>query len=144
LKLKVLNLSGKASYLPKYQSPGAVGFDLCAAIDRAIELGPGNRQQIPTGLAFEIPEGFELQVRGRSGLASRHGVNVVLGTIDSDFRGEVQVIINHSGKVPYVISPGDRIAQAVLSPVVKGEFEVVKELTKTERGKAGFGSTGVR
>src|SRR5207302_1331491 len=127
-----------------YKTQGASGFDLCAAIDRPVELGPGNRHTISTGLAFEIPEGFELQIRPRSGLAFNHGVLTSFGTIDSDYRGEVKLnMFNHS-KHPYVIAPGERIAQAVLCPVIRAEFEIVDELSQTHRGNGGFGSTGMK
>lgn len=142
MNIRIKNISEKQSYLPKYQSVGAVGFDLCAAIDRAIELGPNNRQTIGTGLCFEVPPGFELQIRPRSGLASGFGVNAILGTVDSDYRGEVKVILQNTGRTSYVVGPGDRIAQGVIVPVTLVEFEVVEELTKTERGTRGFGSTG--
>ena len=130
--------------VPQYQTPGAAGFDFRASLDRSVTIPPGGRHPIPTGLAFEIPHGFELQVRPRSGLAFKHGVLTTFGTIDSDYRGEVQInLINH-GRIDFTVQPGDRIAQGVIAPVVRAEFELVDELTKTDRGTQGFGSTGVK
>lgn len=130
--------------IPEYKTAGASGFDLCAFIDRSIELGPGNRNSIPTGLCFEIPEGFELQIRHRSGLAFEFGVIVISGTVDSDYRGEVKINVMNHGRTSFVISPGDRIAQGVICPVVRAEFEMVEELSKSNRGNLGFGSTGLK
>jgi dUTP pyrophosphatase len=144
MKIKVLKLTDNHKIkIPTYQTKGASGFDLCAAIDRPIELGPGNRYGIPTGLAFEIPEGYELQIRPRSGLAFNWGVMTSFGTVDSDYRGEVKLnMINH-GRVNCTISPGDRIAQGVICPVQRVEIEEVTALSPTDRGNKGFGSTGV-
>ena len=135
--------------LPSYASAGAVGADLRAnlsAEDRAdgITLSPGERQVIPTGLRVAIPEGYEMQIRSRSGLAVTHGVTVANspGTIDCDYRGPLGVILMNVGPKAYHIGHGTRIAQAVISPVMRGEYTVVQSLTPTVRGSGGFGSTG--
>jgi dUTP pyrophosphatase len=130
--------------LPSYQTAGASGFDLVSAEDRSWTIGPGQRCTIRTGLRFEIPEGYEMQVRPRSGLAFNHGVLTSFGTIDSDYRGEVKLNMMNHGRVDITIAPGDRIAQGVIAPVIRAEFELVDELSKTERGKKGLGSTGNR
>jgi dUTP pyrophosphatase len=130
--------------VPRYMTANAAGMDLCAAIDAAVELAPGERAAISTGLAMAIPDGFEGQVRPRSGLAREHGVTVVNapGTIDADFRGTVQVLLVNLGKHTVSINPKDRIAQLVIAPVVQAECVEVDELSTTERGPGGFGSTG--
>lgn len=130
--------------VPRYMTANAAGLDLCAAIDSAIELAAGERAAISTGLAMAIPEGFEGQVRPRSGLAKEHGVTVVNapGTIDSDFRGVVHVLLLNTSKHAFVVEPGTRIAQLVIAPVVQAELEEVEELSVTARGAGGFGSTG--
>ncbi len=130
--------------LPTYQTEGSAGFDLAAAVDGEIELAPGDRALVPTGLMLEIPPGFEVQIRPRSGLAARHGVTVLNapGTIDSDYRGEVQVILINLGREPFVIRRGERIAQAVLATVTRAEIIEADELDETGRGAGGFGSTG--
>jgi dUTP pyrophosphatase len=128
--------------LPRYQTPGAAGLDLCA--DEDFALAPGERRAVPTGLAVEIPEGFEGQVRPRSGLAARHGIGMVNapGTIDSDYRGEVQVILVNHGQAPFTARRGERIAQLVIAPVARVELQLVDMLSETKRGGGGFGSTG--
>src|SRR5690348_17150327 len=130
--------------VPRYMTPGAAGMDLCAAIDEAVELGPGERAAVGTGLALAIPAGFEGQVRPRSGLAREHGVTVANapGTIDSDYTGHVQVLLVNLGRAPVRIEPGQRIAQLVIAPVVQAELEEVDALPETSRGAGGFGSTG--
>ena len=135
----------KGAILPSYQTSGAAGADVTACLDSPAELLPGCRMLVPTGLSFESPEGYEIQVRPRSGLAARHGVTVLNapGTIDSDYRGEVKVLLVNLGQLPYVIKPGDRIAQLVLSPVARASFVPSSSLSGTERGGGGFGSTGV-
>ncbi len=129
---------------PKYMSAGAAGLDLASAADEAITVAAGARVAVPTGLAFEIPHGFEGQVRPRSGLARKVGVTVANapGTIDSDYRGEVQVLLVNLGDAPHVIQPGDRIAQLVIAPVTIAELEEATSLTDTARGAGGFGHTG--
>jgi dUTP pyrophosphatase len=141
IKVKKMESFGRVM-MPKYQSAGASGFDLHAAIDRSVTLGPGNHYTIPTGLAFEIPEGYELQIRPRSGLAFKHAVLTSFGTIDSDYRGEVKLNMFNHGRTDYTIKPGDRVAQAVLCPIVRVEFEEVSDLSQTDRNKNGFGSSG--
>ena len=127
---------------PKYMSAGAAGLDLASAADEAIEIAPGARAAVPTGLAFEIPHGF--QVRPRSGLARKFGIGLpnAPGTIDSDYRGEVAVLLVNLGAEPFVVKPGDRVAQLVIAPVVIAELEEVAELSDTVRGSGGFGHTG--
>lgn len=131
--------------LPAWQTAGAAGADLHAAVEAPLVLGPGDRQLVPTGLAIALPEGWEAQVRPRSGLAWRHGVTVLNapGTIDADYRGEIKVpLINH-GAEAFEVTRGQRIAQLVLAPVVRADWELVDELPDdTDRGAAGFGSTG--
>ena len=131
--------------LPKYQTDHSAGLDLCACIDRDIILMPGERVLVPTGISIELPDGYEAQVRPRSGLAINHGVTVLNspGTIDPDYRGEVKVILINLGKEPFVIKNGMRIAQMVISKFERVEVEVVEELSQTRRGEGGFGSTGV-
>ena len=132
--------------LPDYASAGAAGADLRANLpDRgAVELSPGARALVPTGLRLEIPEGFEVQIRPRSGLALKHGITLPNspGTIDSDYRGPLGVILMNAGTEPFILRHGERMAQMVVAPVVRARFEVVAELGGTERGEGGFGSTG--
>lgn len=130
--------------LPAYATPGAAGCDLLAAVDGAVTLAPGTRALVPTGLLIAVPAGYELQIRPRSGLALKHGIMVANspGTIDEDYRGELQVILLNAGTEPFVIERGMRIAQAVLAPVVRAEWVEVEALDATMRGTAGFGSTG--
>ncbi|WP_062208492.1 dUTP diphosphatase [Aureimonas sp. AU12] len=135
---------GEGLPLPAYQSLGAAGADLCAAVVEPLTMAPGARALVPTGLVFAIPPGFEVQVRPRSGLAARHGVTVLNapGTVDSDYRGEVMAILINHGAEPFVIARGERIAQIVVVPVVQAEFEEVEHVDATARGTGGFGSTG--
>jgi len=132
--------------LPRKASAGAAGFDLCAAIAAQLVLEPGQRAAVPTGLALEIPPGYEGQVRPRSGLARRYGVTVVNspGTIDSDYRGELLVLLINLGQEPCPIERGDRIAQLVFAPVLEAAWREEEQLAETERGEGGFGSTGRR
>lgn len=131
--------------MPAYQSEGAAGADIRAAVREPLVLEPGARALVPTGLAFEIPAGFEVQLRPRSGLAARHGVTLVNtpGTLDSDYRGEVMVILINLGQEPFTVARGERIAQMVAAPVTRAVFEPVRDLTDSKRGERGFGSTGV-
>jgi dUTP pyrophosphatase len=131
--------------LPELATAGSAGADVRAAVVQATELAPGERAAIPTGLALAVPRGFEVQVRPRSGLALRHGVTVANapGTIDSDYRGEVMVILVNLGSEPFTIRRGDRIAQFVVAPVQRAVFSERAELPATDRGAGGFGSTGV-
>ena len=130
--------------VPRYMTAHAAGLDLSAALDRPIDIAPGQRAAIPTGLAIKLPDGYEAQVRPRSGLAREHGVTLVNspGTIDSDYTGEVVVLVINHGDRAVRIEPGDRIAQLVVAPVVQAELVEVSELPSTARGAGGFGSTG--
>jgi dUTP pyrophosphatase len=130
--------------LPSPASPGSAGFDLRAAVEEELVLRPGERLRVPTGLALEIPPGWEGQVRARSGLALRHGIGLVNapGTIDSDYRGEVGVILINLGEAPFTLRRGDRIAQLVISRVEAVEWEEADDLEGSGRGSGGFGSTG--
>ncbi|MBP3416865.1 MAG: dUTP diphosphatase [Spirochaetaceae bacterium] len=135
----------QGAILPSYQTAGAAGADVCACLPQPIVLEPGARAMVPTGLSFEIPCGYEIQVRPRSGLAAKNGVTVLNspGTIDSDYRGEVKVILINLGSEPFAIAHGDRIAQLIVAPVEQAQFHVVESLSSTQRGQGGFGSTGV-
>jgi len=131
--------------LPAYMSPGAVGMDLRAAVAEPLVLGPGQRALLPTGIRVAIPPGYEGQVRPRSGLAIEHGISVLNtpGTIDADYRGEVQVILANLGQEPFTIHRGDRIAQLVIALVARAELKPTDALDETQRGDGGFGHTGV-
>ena len=135
---------GEGLPLPAWQTAGAAGADLFAAVGQPLEMRPGQRAAVPTGIALALPEGWEAQIRPRSGLAVRHGITVLNapGTIDSDYRGEIVVALVHLGTAPFVIARGERIAQLVLAPVVRAEWIVVTDLGSTGRGSGGFGSTG--
>jgi len=131
--------------LPVYATGGAAGADLCAAVDSAISIAPGERRAVPTGLVLEIPDGFEAQVRPRSGLAIRQGLTVVNapGTIDSDYRGELKVLLVNLGSETVSVARGDRIAQLVVAPVARAAFVETAKVSASDRGAGGFGSTGV-
>lgn len=133
---------GEGLALPAYATAGAAGMDVLSAED--VTLAPGSRHAVATGLALAIPAGFEIQVRPRSGLALKHGISVpnTPGTIDSDYRGELKVILINHGAEPFAIARGDRVAQLVLAPVVRAAWHEVSELDETDRGAGGFGSTG--
>jgi dUTP pyrophosphatase len=135
---------GEGLPVPAYMSPGAAGADVVAAVAGELVLLPGERALVPTGFSLEIPPGYEVQVRPRSGLALKHGVTCLNspGTIDSDYRGEVGVILVNLGREPFVVHRGDRIAQLVMAPVVQAAFGAVAELAVSARGEGGFGSTG--
>lgn len=130
---------------PSYETVGAAGMDVEAGIRGSLSIQPGDRALIPTGFCVELPEGYELQVRPRSGLAVKYGVTVLNGpgTIDADYRGEVKIALINHGKDPYIINRRDRIAQLILAPVVRATFKEVTTLDKTERDSGGFGHTGV-
>jgi dUTP pyrophosphatase len=132
--------------LPAYQTTGAAGMDLLAAVTEDLVLGPGARAGVPTGIAIALPEGHEAQIRPRSGLAFKSGVGVLNapGTIDADYRGEVAVILVNHGEEPFTVTRGMRIAQMVIAPVTRAAWEEVDDLDDTARGAGGFGSTGVR
>jgi len=129
--------------LPAYQTPDAAGMDLFADTDEPVRLGPGERVLVPTGLAVEVPAGFEAQVRPRSGLALRHGVTLLNspGTIDADYRGEILVLLANLGSEEFIVRRGDRIAQLVVSPVNRVTWREAEELSPTRRGGGGFGHT---
>ena len=131
--------------LPAPATAGAAGLDLCAAVDGELVLAPGARARVPTGVRLALPEGYEGQVRPRSGLALRHGIVLpnAPGTIDSDYRGEVKVIVMNAGDAPFTVRRGDRIAQLVIAPVAHAEWEVQESLGDTDRGQGGFGHTGI-
>jgi dUTP pyrophosphatase len=148
LQLQVRRLAHGADLpLPAYQSEGAAGLDLVAAVaaDAPVIIGPGRRALIPTGLAVALPAGTEGQVRPRSGLAARHGVTVLNspGTIDADYRGEIQVILVNLGQEPFTVARGMRIAQLIIAPVTRVIICEARNLNETTRGVEGFGSTGV-
>lgn len=130
--------------VPRYMTEAAAGMDLAAAVDAPLVLEPGDRAAVPTGLAMAIPDGYEGQVRPRSGAALRQGLTVVNapGTIDSDYRGEVCVLLINLGREPVEIRSGDRVAQLVIAPIARAELVQVDELPETDRGAGGFGSTG--
>jgi dUTP pyrophosphatase len=147
IEVKVTHLAhGEGLPLPEYQTEGSAGLDLLAAIDEAAPwvLQPRDRTAVPTGLSFELPPGTEAQVRPRSGLAWKHGLTVLNspGTIDSDYRGEVQVILINLGSEPVIIRRGERIAQLVIAPVTRAVLVPARALSQTKRGAGGFGSTG--
>jgi dUTP pyrophosphatase len=135
---------GEGLGLPAYATPGAAGCDLRAAVGETLTLLPGGRSLVPTGIAVAIPDGYEGQVRMRSGLAIRHGLTLLNGpgTIDSDYRGEIQVVLANLGTEPVTIARGERIAQLVIAPVVRANLEKVDRLPETTRNAGGFGSTG--
>lgn len=144
LTVKIKKLDNFHGDLPQYQSLGASGFDVRAQLAGPVVLNPGERALIPTGLSFEIPLGYEIQARPRSGWAAKSGLTVLNtpGTIDADYRGEVKIIVINLGNESVVINDQDRCAQLVIAPVYQAQFEVVNELNSTERGIGGFGSTG--
>jgi dUTP diphosphatase len=137
---------GNGLPLPSYQSKSAAGLDVVAGVaeDAPVEIPPGARALIPSGVALELPQGYEAQVRPRSGLALKYGVTLLNspGTIDSDYRGELMVILINHGAEPFVVRRGDRIAQLVIAPVAQAEIALADELGPTARGEGGFGSTG--
>ncbi len=135
---------GEGLPLPAYQTGGSAGMDLCAAIEEERVIAPGTREFFPCGFSLAIPEGFEGQVRSRSGLALKHGIAVLNspGTIDSDYRGELGVVLINHGNEPFVVTRGMRIAQLVIGPVERAEWEEVSELPETVRGAGGYGHTG--
>ena len=140
--IKIKSLSGR---LPEYETEGSAGMDIRAHLERPMTIEPGARALVPTGLFMEIPEGYEVQIRARSGLAIKKGIGLVngVGTIDSDYRGEVGIALINWGQEPFVINDGDRVAQMVVCSYVKAQVESADELSETDRGPGGFGSTGV-
>ena len=144
-KILIKRLSKEVS-LPKYETSGSSGMDLAANIDANINIDPGKTAIIPTGLALSIPKGFEVQIRPRSGLAAKQKISVLNtpGTIDADYRGEIKVILINLGHEPFRVEKGLRIAQMVVCPIVQAQLKEVDDLSETERGKGGFGSTGTK
>ena len=142
-KILIKRLSKEVT-LPKYETAGSSGMDLAANLDANINIDPGKTAIIPTGLALSIPKGFEVQIRPRSGLAAKKKITVLNtpGTIDSDYRGEIKVILINQGQETFKVEKGLRIAQMVVCPVVQAQIKEVEDLSETERGKGGFGSTG--
>ena len=141
--LKIKQLSHN-KILPEYKTQGAAGMDLCAAINEPVLLKPFERKLIPTGLKIELEHGYEAQIRPRSGLSIKYGITLVncIGTIDEDYRGEILIPIINLSQEEYSILPNERIAQMVIAKYEQAEIEIVSELTQTQRGKGGFGSTG--
>ncbi len=142
ITVKIINQS--ANPLPSYATPGSAGMDLMAHIAAPVTLQSLERQLIPTGLFMELPEGYEAQVRPRSGLAAKHGLTCLNspGTIDADYRGEIKVILVNLSKDPHTIQPGDRIAQMIIAPVQQIGWELVTAISETARNQGGFGHTG--
>lgn len=144
-KIEVKCLASKGAVMPCYKTQGAAGADVCALLTEPVTIEPGSFAMIPTGLFFEIPQGYEIQVRPRSGLAAKNGITVLNtpGTIDSDYRGELKIILINLGKEAFVVNNGERIAQIIVSPVTLASFTITDSLSDTSRGEKGFGSTGV-
>ena len=144
-KILIKRLS-KEVPLPKYETSGSSGMDLAANINANIEISPGKTAIVPTGLALSIPKGFEVQIRPRSGLAANQKISVLNtpGTIDADYRGEIKVILINLGPEPFKVEKGLRIAQMIVCPIVQAQLKEVDDLSETERGKGGFGSTGTK
>ena len=144
IKIKIVNKGNQP--LPEYATPQSAGVDLRANIDEPIELKPLSRALIPTGLHIALPEGYEAQIRPRSGLAIKKGITCLNtpGTIDADYRGDVGVILINLSNETFIVNPGERIAQMIINKFEQAEFELVEELDETERGEGGFGHTGVK
>ena len=142
MKVRINSVSGN---YPSYETEGSAGMDISAFLDEPVIIEPGKRALIPTGLFMEFEPGYEVQIRARSGLAVKHGIGLVngVGTIDSDYRGEIKVALINMGEAAFEVKNGDRIAQMVISPVVQAEIEPASELSDTSRGEGGFGSTGI-
>jgi len=145
VKIARVNPGSNDVPLPTYATEGSAGMDICAAVEQAVTLAPGQTSLIPSGFSIELPVGFEAQVRPRSGLAAKHSVGILNspGTIDSDYRGEVKIILANFGKEPFVVKRGDRIAQMVIHRYARVEWQEVGTLNDTARGEGGFGHTGV-
>ena len=143
VKVLIKKLNSKVQ-IPKYKTDGSSGMDLMAFIDIPIKIKPQESVLIPTGISITIPEDTEVQIRPRSGLAAKSSISVLNtpGTIDSDYRGEIKIILFNHGKEEFIINNNDRVAQMILAPIIKAEFEEVEDLPKTLRGSGGFGSTG--
>ena len=145
-KINIKCIAQKGAVIPQYKTCDAAGADLCALLEKPLIIACGKTAIVPTGLFFEIPNGYEIQIRPRSGLAAKNGVTVLNtpGTIDSDYRGEIKIILINLGDEDFVINSGDRIAQMIVAPVTQADFSIVENLSETERGTGGFGSTGVK
>jgi dUTP pyrophosphatase len=145
VKILIKRLSNKV-LIPKYETKGSSGMDISAFLEKDIKINFGERKIIPTGISIAIPEGFEVQIRPRSGLAAKKGITVLNspGTIDADYRGEIKVILVNLNKDSFIVENNMRIAQIVVCPVIQSNFEEVKELPDTTRGSGGFGSTGTK
>lgn len=146
IRYKVVSPHFRPEFLPRYATEGAAGMDLHACLDKPITIAPGDRVRVPTGIALELPSSNVVAlVYARSGLAWRHGIGLPngVGVIDSDYTGEIQVLLTNFGTVPVEIQPGDRIAQVVFTPIYTGQLIEADELRETARGQKGFGSTGV-
>ena len=143
LKVKIINRSGNE--LPAYETHESAGMDVRACLDEPVTLQPLDRALIPTGLRVPLPAGYEIQMRPRSGLALRHGLSLANtpGTVDADFRGEIQVILINLSREPFTVHDGDRICQMVVAPYTRVEWDTVKQIDETERGDGGFGHTGI-
>jgi dUTP pyrophosphatase len=144
-KIDVKVIASEGAVIPSYKTDGAAGADVCALLKEPVTILPGAFEMLPTGLFFEIPQGYEIQVRPRSGLAAKNGITVLNtpGTIDSDYRGELKIILINLGHEPFIVNNGERIAQIIVSPVTVADFKLTDSLSDTERGEKGFGSTGV-
>ena len=144
-EILIKRLSEKVK-LPKYETNGSSGMDLSANIDSSIKINPGKTAIIPTGISLSVPNNYEIQIRPRSGLAAKNQISVLNspGTIDSDYRGEIKVILINLGEKVFIVDKGDRIAQMVVCPIIKAKLKEVKNLEKSLRGSGGFGSTGTK
>lgn len=146
MKIKIARLDPYSDDipLPKYVTPGAAGMDVCAAVGKRVAIPPGKTVLIPTGFTIQLPAGFEAQIRPRSGLAIKHNVGLLNspGTIDSDYRGEIKIVVTNFGKKNFIVQPGDRIAQMIIARYVRADWKEVKRLNRSKRGKGGFGHTG--
>ena len=144
-EILIKRLSEKVK-LPKYETNGSSGMDLSANIDSSIKINPGKTAIIPTGISLSVPNNYEIQIRPRSGLAAKNQISVLNspGTIDSDYRGEIKVILINLGEKVFIVDKGDRIAQMVVCPIIKAKLKEVESLEKSHRGSGGFGSTGTK
>tara|TARA_B110000444_G_scaffold244542_1_gene264102 strand:+ start:394 stop:834 length:441 start_codon:yes stop_codon:yes gene_type:complete len=144
-KIQIKKLSNDV-LTPKYETPGSSGMDIAAYIEQEVTINPGDKALIPAGFSLSIPQGYEVQIRPRSGLAAKKSITVLNtpGTIDSDYRGEIKIILINLGKERFSVKKGERIAQMVICPVIQAQLVEVKELSVTHRGTGGFGSTGVK
>ena len=141
-----IEITSKNGTLPKYETSGSAGMDMRAYLDSPVTIEPGKRALIPTGISIALPEGYEAQIRARSGLAVKFGISLIngIGTIDCDYRGGIKVGLVNLGDEPFVVNDGDRIAQMVVAKYERVDWEIKEELSETERGSGGFGHTGKR